>query len=124
VITWDELVYNLTELCKLENGGGAEIEFEYAGAEYIIICYKDWCSLAAIKDNGGNQPGPEKKYGSLDELGAAQDFGFRLHDVWDQVQYLECRPDFDSFYLQEILDAYREAWNERNRGRASQNGVK
>ena len=119
MITWDELVNDLEELCKLENGGGAEIEFEYAGAEYIIVCYKDWCSLAAAKEHG-----VEKTYRSLGELGASQDFGFRLSEVWDQISFLECRPDFESFHLQEILDAYRGAWNERKEGKALQNGVK
>lgn len=112
MITWDELVYDLTELCKLKNGGGAEIEFEYAGAEYIIVCYKDWCSLATTKEHG-----VEKVYRSLDVLGGSQDFGFRLREVWDRISYLECRPDFESFYLQEILDAYRAAWIERKKNK-------
>lgn len=110
MITWDELVYDLNELCKLENGGGAEIEFEYAGAEYIIVCYKDWCSLAATKEYG-----VEKAYRSLDELGDSQDFGFQLSEVWDQISFLECRPDFESFHLQEIMDAYRAALIKRKK---------
>ena len=115
MITWDELVYDLNELCKLENGGGAEIEFEYAGAAYFIVCYKNWCSLATTKRGKDEQQGTEKVYHSLDELGASQDFGFRLSEVWNKVEHLECKPDFESFYLQEILDAYRAAWIERNR---------
>ena len=119
MITWDELVYDLNELCKLENGGGAEIEFEYAGEEYCIVVYRDWCSLAATKEHG-----VEKTYRSLGELGASQDFDFQLSEVWDQISYYECRPDFESFHLQEILDAYRAAWNKRKKGEAPQNGVK
>ena len=115
MISWDELVYDLNELCKLENGGGAEIEFEYAGEEYCIVVYRDWCSLAAIKRQENGQPGIEKTYRSLNELGSSQDFGFRLSEVWDQVSYYECRPDFEAFYLEEVLEAYRKAWENRKK---------
>ena len=114
MITWDELVYDLNELNKLENGGGSEIEFEYNGIEYGIVCYKDWCSLAIITRG---QPGAyeEKEYGSIEELGAANDFGFCLKDVWGQLDYPLCKPDFEDCGLQAILDAYKAAWNKKRR---------
>lgn len=114
MITWDELVYDLNELNKLENGGGAEIEFEYNGIEYGIVCYKDYCTLAEIYQIGEFK---EKTYCSIEELGAANDFGFCLKDVWEEIEYPLIKPDFDEFGLQLILDEYKAAWNKRRRNK-------
>jgi len=112
MITWDELVFDLNELNKLENGGGSEIEFEYNGAEYVIVCYKDYCTLAEIYQIGEYE---EKIYGSIEELGAANDFGFCIKDVWEQIEFPLIKPDFDEYGLQIILDGYKAALNERRR---------
>lgn len=112
MITWDELVYDLNELNKLENGSGSEIEFEYNGAEYVIVCYKEFCSFAKLYKIGECE---EKIYGSMEELGAANDFGFCLKDVWEKIEYPLIKPDFDEFGLQMILDVYKAALNKRRR---------
>ena len=114
MITWDELVYDLNELCKLENGGGSEIEFEYNGNEYVIVCYKNECSFALIIDPYAEKY-VEKIYGSMEALGASNDFGFCLKDVWEKIEFPLIKPDFDEVGLQVILDAYKEAWNKRRR---------
>ena len=57
----------------------------------------------------------EKIYGSMEELGASNDFGFCLKDVWEKIEFPLIKPDFDEFGLQVILDAYKAAWNKRRR---------
>lgn len=114
MITWDELVYDLNELNKLENGGGSEIEFKYNGMEYGIVCYKDWCSFAPITYDQ-TEKYEEKTYGSIEKLGESKDFGFCLRDVWEKIEYPIIKPNFDEFGLQVILDAYKAAGNKRRR---------
>ncbi len=114
MITWDELVYDLNELNKLENGGGSEIEFKYNGIAYGIVCYKDRCSFAPTT-YWDTEKYEERIYGSIEELGASKDFGFCLKDVWEEIEIPLIKPDFDEHGLQVILDAYKAAWNKRRR---------
>lgn len=113
MISWEELVCDLTELGKLENGSGAEIEFEYMGKEYGIVVYRE-CVEFSCEPWGDDT---SKQYASLDELGQATDFGFRLAEVWKDVEYPVCKPDFEEEGLELILKAYREALEKRHKRR-------
>lgn len=111
MISWEELVYDLTELGKLENGFGSEIEFEYMGKEYGIVVYREFVEFSCTPW----EIDASKQYATLDELGQATDFGFKLAEVWNDIEYLVCKPDFDEEGLELILKAYREALEKRHK---------
>ena len=116
MISWNTLCYNLTALAELPNGGGAEIEFCLNGKQYFIVRYRQAVTLTYTPDGfdvNGNSV--EYRYSSMEELGAARDFGFTLKDEWNNVTDYVCRPSFDDFTLDEILEGYKKAWNGRNR---------
>ena len=81
MISWNTLCYNLTALAELPNGGGAEIEFCLNGKQYFIVHYRQAVTLTYSPDGfdvNGNSV--EYRYSSMEELGAARDFGFTLKD--------------------------------------------
>lgn len=55
-----------------------------------------------------------KRYTTIDELGQVTDFGFRLAEVWNDIEYLVCKPDFDDVDLEMILEACLEALDKRH----------
>jgi len=124
MISWDELVFALTELGKLENGAGSEIEFEYNGKAYFIITYKNGVEVSCMPDPSNWSNYSTKRYTTLDELGRATDFGFQIAEVWDHIDYLECKPDFNDIGLEDILKAYQMALrdNKTKRKRGSESG--
>ena len=116
MISWSNLCYDISALSKLPNGGGSEVEFKFCGKNYVIIHYRDRVSLSYYPDDYAiSGKYVEKSYLSMDELGEANDFGFRLRDGWNNITNFVCHPDFEEFTLDEILDAYRKAWDKRNK---------
>ena len=116
MISWNKLSYNLTALAKLPNGGGSEVEFTLNGKNYGIIHYRHEVTLTYNPDDfptSGEYV--ERSYPTMEELGAAKDFGFCLKDEWDNITDFDCRPSFDEFTLDEVLECYRQAWNGRNK---------
>lgn len=107
MIPWRDICYDLSALSKLPNGSGAEIEFDLHGKSYAIVHDRDHVTLAYFP-NGFEIGGKyiERSYLSMEELGAATDFGFRLKDEWKHITNFTCRPDFEEFTLDEVLKAY------------------
>lgn len=116
MISWNTLCYDLSALSKLQNGGGSEIEFELYGKRYMIIHYRNEVTLTYYPaDFEINNNYVERSYASMDELGQAKDFGFRLKDEWKNISNLACEPRFDEFSLNEILEGYKKALDERGK---------
>lgn len=113
MISWEELVHCLTELEKLENGFGSEIEFQYAGKYYYIISYRNYKEFSCQPDIHITNDYSTHCYADYEELGLATDFGFRLIDVWSEIEELVCKPDFDECGLDVVLDGYKAALKAR-----------
>ena len=116
MISWNKLSYNLNALAKLVNGGGSEVEFTLNGKNYVIIHYRHEVTLTHYPDDFGTSGKyVERTYPTMEELGAAKDFGFCLKDEWNHITNYDCRPSFDDFTLDEILEGYRQALNGRKK---------
>lgn len=109
MISWSTLCYDLSALSKLPNGDGSEIEFELYGKRYMIIHYRNEVTLTYYPaDFEINNNCVAKSYGSMEALGKAKDFGFRLEDEWKNITDLTCEPRFDEYSLNEILEGYKK----------------
>ena len=107
MISWNKLSYNLTALAKLPNGGGSEVEFTLNGKNYVLIHYRHEVTLTYYPDDletSGKYV--ERTYPTMEELGAAKDFGFCLKDEWRNITTLDCRPSFDDSTLAVRLLAF------------------
>lgn len=116
MISWNKLSYNLTALANLPNGGGSEVEFTLNGKSYVIIhCHHEVTLTYCPDDFQTSGEYVERSYPTMEKLGTAKDFGFCLKDEWDNITDFDCRPPFDEFTLDEVLEGYRQAWNRRNK---------
>lgn len=116
MISWNKLSYNLAALAKLPNGSGSEVEFTLNGKNYVIIYYRHEVTLTYYPDDPETSGKyVERTYPTMEELGAAKDFGFCLKDEWNNITDLDCRPSFDDSTLDEIMEGYKKAWERRNK---------
>ena len=104
------------KLEELPNGGGAEIEFRYQGAEYGIVSYCGSCEIGKCPDaiyDGNTLTYSEEQlytYKTLTELGKARDIGFSVEECWESFEDIRTKPDFENSTFEEIYAAYEKAY--------------
>ncbi len=105
--SWKYIKECIEKLETLNNGSGSEIEFEYNGNEYGIVSYGDHCEFMKEGVSGA------KTFETLEELGKSDCYGFKLEEVWNDLEELAIRPDFlnDDFEL--IYESYKKVVGEK-----------
>ena len=116
MISWQDLISCIEKLEELPNGGGAEIEFRYQGAEQGIVSYCSSCENGKCPDvmyDSNTLTYSEEQlytYKTLTELGKARDIGFSVEECWESFEDIRTKPDFENSTFEEIYAAYEKAY--------------